>query len=348
VDVTAATAGSYVNTLAAGALHTSNGDNAAPAQATLTVNPLIPPGGQPTLGKGFSPATINAGGGVGGVSTLTITLSNPNTTSAATNAGFTDTLPSGVVIAAPSGVTNNCGGTLTAIPGTGTIKLSGGSIPIGVGTTAGTCTVTVNVTAAAGGSDLNTLAAGALVTDNGSNTGPASATLIVNPVPPTLSKHFVPDTIFAGGGPGGVSTLAITLSNPNTIAATNAALLDALPSGMVIASPPKVTNTCGGTLTATPGSGIIQLIGGTIPAGSGTTAGACTVTVDVIAEIGGSFVNTLPVNALQTSLGNNSIPAGATLTVKTFSVPTLSGWALIMAAALLALIAFAAMRRQAR
>ena len=74
VNVTAATAGGYLNTLLAGALKTSKGNNAAPAIATLTVVPLVPPGGPPTLGKGFIPATIDAGG----VSTLTITLSNPN------------------------------------------------------------------------------------------------------------------------------------------------------------------------------------------------------------------------------------------------------------------------------
>jgi hypothetical protein len=36
--VRAEAAGSYVNTLPAGALQTSNGNNAAPAVATLTVN----------------------------------------------------------------------------------------------------------------------------------------------------------------------------------------------------------------------------------------------------------------------------------------------------------------------
>jgi hypothetical protein len=37
-QVTASAAGSYVNSLPAGALQTSNGSNADPADATLTVN----------------------------------------------------------------------------------------------------------------------------------------------------------------------------------------------------------------------------------------------------------------------------------------------------------------------
>lgn len=49
VDVTAATADNYVNTLAAGALKTSNGENAASAQARLTVNDHTAPPPVPEL-----------------------------------------------------------------------------------------------------------------------------------------------------------------------------------------------------------------------------------------------------------------------------------------------------------
>jgi hypothetical protein len=40
VDVAGDDAGTYVNTIAAGALHTTLGDNAAPASATLIVTPV--------------------------------------------------------------------------------------------------------------------------------------------------------------------------------------------------------------------------------------------------------------------------------------------------------------------
>ncbi|MDQ3773221.1 MAG: hypothetical protein M3461_02000 [Pseudomonadota bacterium] len=167
VDVTAPSGGNYLNSLAAGALQTSNGSNAAPAMATLTV---IPPASvPPTLGKAFSPATIDAGG----TSTLTITLTNPNLTPAILTAPLTDTLPSGVVIDG-SGSTTCVGGTVTT--GTSTVTLTGGSIPAN-----GSCTVTVDVTAASGGNYQNSLAVGALQTSNGSNTEPAMATLTVTP-----------------------------------------------------------------------------------------------------------------------------------------------------------------------
>ena len=174
VNVTAPLGGNFINTLLAGALQTSNGSNAAPAIATLTVVSLDVP---PSLGKGFSPVSINAGG----VSTLTITLSNPNTSVATLNEPLTDTLPTGMVIAPTPNASTTCGGgaTVTATAGENTVTLTGGSIPA-----AGTCTVTVDVTAATAGAYLNTLVVGALQTSNGSNTLPAIVTLTVVPLVP--------------------------------------------------------------------------------------------------------------------------------------------------------------------
>jgi hypothetical protein len=170
VDVTAKYKGSYCNKLPAGALQTNKGSNAAPAVATLTVNTpagVVPP----TLGKAFSPATINAGG----VSTLTINLNNPNSTVANLTASLTDYLPSGVVVAGTGpNASTTCGGTLKAITGTSTVTLTGGSIPAN-----GSCTVTVDVTAKYKGSYCNKLPASALKTDKGCNATPASATLTV-------------------------------------------------------------------------------------------------------------------------------------------------------------------------
>src|SRR4029077_7242642 len=130
VDVIAANGGSYINSLAAGALATSNGANAAPAIATLTVTVPSPV----TLGKAFNQATINAGG----VSVLTITLSNVGATPALLTAPVTDALPSGVVVS--GGASSTCGGTATT--GASTVTLTGGTIPAG-----SSCTMSVSVTA---------------------------------------------------------------------------------------------------------------------------------------------------------------------------------------------------------
>jgi uncharacterized repeat protein (TIGR01451 family) len=323
VGVVAANGGSYINSLAAGALVTSNGTSAAPAVATLTVSSssIV----TPTLGKAFSPATIAAGG----TSTLTITLTNANTTPATLNAPFTDTLPSGVVVSGTASTTCAGGTASTVAPavaaqdrglpkpqwfggnGASTVTLTGGTIPAN-----GSCVLTVDVIAANGGSYINSLAAGALATSNGTNAAPAIATLTVTvPSPVTLGKAFNQATINTGG----VSVLTITLSNAGaTPALLTAPLTDTLPSGVVASG--NASSTCGGTAstgasTATPApqwinaASSVTLMGGTIPAGS-----SCTVTVSVTAPVAGSYFNSLPAGALQTDLGNNAAPAVATLT----------------------------------
>lgn len=138
----------------------------------------------------------------------------------------------------------------------------------------------------------------------------ASATASASvPTPPSLSKAFSPSSIPAGG----TSTLTLTLTNPNTAPATlAAALVDNLPSGLVVASPAGATTTCpGGSVAASPGSSTVSLgSGAQIPAG-----GSCTVSVNVTGSTPGSYTNTLPAGALQTNQGNNTTAASATLNV---------------------------------
>ena len=86
MDVTAASGGSYFNSIAAGALVTINGSNAAPAIATLTVITPVSTPVAPTVSKAFSPAAIGAPGS----SSLVITLSNASTTTADTVSELTD------------------------------------------------------------------------------------------------------------------------------------------------------------------------------------------------------------------------------------------------------------------
>jgi len=183
--VTAPSGGTYINSLPAGALQTSNGNNAAPAVATLTVNtpPVVTPPVvvAPTLGKSFSPATINAGG----VSTLTITLSNANGTPASLTGPLIDILPSGLVVV-PGTISSNCIEFLDALPAglsrspawfvidIDKVGLMEGAIPAN-----GSCTVTAQVTAAAGGSFINSMLPGTLRTSNGNNAATAAATLTV-------------------------------------------------------------------------------------------------------------------------------------------------------------------------
>lgn len=152
-----------------------NGRALAQTQVTLDANMVTaqPPPGTPALGKAFDPTAILETG----VSTLTITLSNPNLSVATLSAALVDTLPPGVVIAPTPAAGTTCGsGIVTAIAGGTTVTLSSGSTILADDI----CTVTVDVTAAADGSYVNTLPAGALQTDQGNNAFPATATLNVS------------------------------------------------------------------------------------------------------------------------------------------------------------------------
>ena len=151
---------------------------------------------------------------------------------------------------------------------------------------------------------------GAVTLDNNVITAPVCGVTPVSSI--TVDKSFSPGTINAGG----VSTLTITLTNANdTIANLIGPLIDNLPAGLVVV-PGSVSTTCIETPAPLAGWFIVDTskVGltaeGLIPAN-----GSCTVTADVTAAVAGTYVNSLPAGALQTSNGNNAAPADATLIV---------------------------------
>ena len=104
----------------------------------------------PTLAKSFPPASIV----VGGVSTLTFTITNGNPAVTLTSITFTDVLPTGLAVASPASLATTCGGgtiVTGATPGSTTIFVSIPSLPVN-----SSCTISVNVTAATAGTFLNT------------------------------------------------------------------------------------------------------------------------------------------------------------------------------------------------
>jgi len=183
----------------------------------------------PTIAKVFNPSTTP----VNGTTTLTITITNPvANTVALTGVGFTDTFPAGLVVAATPNVTNTCGGTVTNLvngavsAGNNGIKLSGGLVGTGAPRT---CSVSVNVTPTAQGplgNSINSVSS----TEGGSNTTPATATLLTNS-PPTISSNNVPVpagsaaasfTIATAADPDqAVNTLGITINGNPTTASSN-------------------------------------------------------------------------------------------------------------------------------
>ncbi len=261
--------------------------------------------------KNFSPISVVAGQ----TSSLTVDLFNPGGVDA-TSTAFTDNLPSGMVIATPPNVTNTCGGVTTATAGTTSFSLSGGTISAAVGATPGNCKVSVLVISNTPNSYVNTLPAGSVTSSRGSNGSPASATLTVAPLASvTGSKIFSPANIHGDN----ISTLTITVTNPNAIPLTNVGLTDTLPNGLIMSSPTGAATTCGGTVSATAGLRPISLSSGSIPASS-----SCTITVNVKSSVGstnysnGSLTNTIAANSISTAQSvTNSSAITRAITVQT-------------------------------
>ena len=288
--VKATSPGTLVDAMAAGSVTTTNqGSNPTLTNATLTASTPSPL----TSTKVFGTAYIHGGGGT---SVVTITLNNPNLQTL-NGVAFIDTLPTGVAIASvPTASTTCTGGTLTAVAGTGSASLSGGTI---VGQ--GSCTVTFKVTAATpnvaqNGTVVNSIAAGGITTTEGATNGSAinSGNLSVQ-TGGVLGKAFSPTSILANGV--ATSTLTLTLQNRNLAALTGVTLTDSFPAGMVVATPSTVVNNCGGAYSAPAGATSLTLSGATIPAagtGNGAT-GSCTVTVKVVATTGtaGTLTNSM-------------------------------------------------------
>ena len=242
----------------------------------------------PTLTKSFSPNPVAAGT----TSTLTFTLTNPNTTIALSGIAFTDTLPSGLTV--PTASSSQCGGTV-ATTAPRTISFSGGTLA-----SSASCNLTVTVTTTASGIYDN-ISEFVSSTQGGTNTGPtgiATSSLTVL-TPPSISKLFAPNPIITGG----TSTLTFTITNPNlNYALTGLAFSDTYPAGLQNTATPNGTTTCtGGTVTAANGNSV-SLSGGTVAAGS-----TCTVTVNVTASTTGGFPNTsLAVSSTNGGTGNTA------------------------------------------
>ena len=318
VNVSSVTPGNLINTIPSGNLNSQGNDggtivnitNTTPASATITVIAVSPP----SLSKGFAPNTIF----VGQNSVLTIRLNNNDADTNLTGATYTDTLPAGLIVATPNGLTlSNCGpGTASAPSGGTTITLNNATV-----TPAQDCLVAVNVTGASG-QYTNTIPAGpggpgSLQTNQGvTNNTPASANLNVQPV--GITKAFSPATIDAGD----TSTLTITLQNPTGAPYTGVAITDNLTTmgaGITIAGAPSA-NTCGFTINHVVGATLINVSGGTIPASATppTPVGTCVISIPVQAAltISGTRTNTIPPNTLTADQPiTNLLPATASLTI---------------------------------
>lgn len=256
----------------------------------------------PEITKSFAPSPVV----VGGSSTLTFTITNPNSSAAATGVAFGDTLPTGLTVTSGSSV--QCGGTLTRTA-PATLAFSGGSIAAG-----GSCTVTATVTATTAGphDNISGFVGSTEGGVNGGSSGIASASLTAV-LPPGIAKSFAPSPVLAGTP----ATLTFTLTNPNAgLAVSGVAFSDSLPvapGAMVVAPAPAATTSgCGSpTFAPTAGAAALSFSGGTIAAG-----GTCIVTVAVSAPVAGIYLNTSgPVSHLVAGVPADGGAASASLAV---------------------------------
>ena len=304
VRVTASSLGAYTNTVPAGALTVTVGGITLVNVVGTTAQYQVTPANLGVL-KDFTPDAVSPNG----TSTLKITFTNPTGVPATFTSAFVDTYPAGLVNASTPNAQTSCSGSgaPTATAGGASVSLpTTRAVPAN-----GQCTMTVVVTASTKGYYTNTIAAGNVSTSVGTNVGPAVAVLQVDS--PSVSKVFSPASVQTGS----TSTLIITFSNPlNSIATITQTFTDVYPAGIVNHTTPAATDNCGGgNVTASAGLGTLTMpIGTQIPA-----LGSCQVSVVVQgtppATLTGTFVNTVPAGALTTTLGSNTDPAAATLTI---------------------------------
>lgn len=98
----------------------------------------------PYVTSQFEPA---ASVGLDGTTDIAIQFDNADPNFALTGAALTVTLPAGVIVASPNGLSSDCGGTATAVPGSSTLGFSGATSAV-----AGLCTFSATVQGTGAGS----------------------------------------------------------------------------------------------------------------------------------------------------------------------------------------------------
>ncbi|HEY8740962.1 MAG TPA: hypothetical protein VIN56_10260 [Candidatus Dormibacteraeota bacterium] len=240
-----------------------------------TTNASITVVSPPVIIKVFGAASIL----LNGSTSLTFTIQNNNTTTTLTGVGFSDTLPAGLVVSTPNGLTGGCGGgTITATQATSLVSLTGASIPA-----SSSCTFAVNVTGTTGGTQDNTT--GNVTSTEGGTGGTASSSINVV-APPSIAKAFGATHIAING----TTSLSFTISNPaaNTVSLTGVGFTDTLPVGLIISTPNGLAGSCGGgVIVATAGTGTISLAGATLASDS-----SCTFSVNITGSASANYTNT--------------------------------------------------------
>jgi uncharacterized repeat protein (TIGR01451 family) len=277
------TSGSYSLTLTA--LNSVGSDSQI---LTLTV------ASPPTITKVFGTATI----ALNASTSLTFTITNPNTTAGLTGVAFVDNLPSGLVVSTPNGLTGACGaGNITASAGSQSISLTTGTVA-----TSSSCTFSVNVTATAVGNQVNTT--GSVSATIGGTGKTATASLNVLAPDLTIAKSHTGNFFQGQNG----ATYSLTVSNVGAGPTAGAVTVtDTLPAGL---SATEIGGTGWSCTIAT-----ISCVRNETLAASASFP-VVTVTVNVAANAASSVTNTATVSGgCELNLANDTATDITTVTL---------------------------------
>jgi serine protease len=289
-----------------------------------------PPSGQCGYGMVDAASAVNAALKPIGVIVIPDTLANGsvldasasvaacNPTTIGTSAPTPLEIASYAWTASPSNLISGAsnGAQVTINPG------SGGTLTLTITDTAGNVDVeTVTLTASSATSTALAAAAGTSATA-------CPVALAVVPSVPSVNAVFSPASV----GENTVSTLTITLTNPNAFDLTQASFTATLPSGLTISTTQPGSTSCTGALMTTSfTAGSLSISDANIPA-----SGSCTLSVGLSAATAGSYTIAIPANALSTGpAGANTDAASAALTV---TAPSKSGGGSLAWAQLLVLL----------
>jgi arabinogalactan endo-1,4-beta-galactosidase len=167
----------------------------------------------PAIAKVFGAASVS----LNGTTSLTFSLSNPNTAISLSGIGFTDTFPSGLTVATPNGLAGSCGGgTITAAAGSNSVGLSGASLAAGA-----SCTFAVNIVGTSAGAQNNVTSAVTSTESGNGSTASAQITVVGPSQQPAEPTDITPINGQVYYVINQLSGLQVDLNNNSTTAGAN-------------------------------------------------------------------------------------------------------------------------------
>ncbi|WP_194165248.1 DUF7933 domain-containing protein [Deinococcus terrestris] len=266
-----------------------------------------------TITKSFTPASVP----LDVASTITFTVTNPNTGGALTNLKFTDTL-TGMSVA-----NTTLGGTCASVTNASALTVGATALDLTIPSLAANsnCTITVQVKGTRIGVNPNTTSGVTSTQTPTPGTVSNTANLTVRPLAAGVSKSFNSPNVPQGG----TTQLTITVTNPNGADATAFALTDDVAGTMGITGltiTAVSSDTCKGSGTVTTASGKYVLTGGTLP------AAGCSVVLTVqvpTSATTGSKTNTIVGTSVTGTINSQALPAATNATASfTVTAPVIT------------------------